>query len=373
MYQGVLEALNSSMVAFGIGVILLLVGQAISTGEFTVGDFTLFVSYLWFTTQVPSELGTFSGDFKTQEVSLERMLKLIQPEPAEALVKPHPVYLNGTIPPMLFIPEEESDRQETLEVRELTYWHVPGINGQASREDEEVISETAWRGVEAINFRLRKGDFVAITGRIGSGKSTLVRLLTGLLLRQAGEILWNGVPVQNPADFFRPPRCAMISQVPRLFSDTLRENILMGLPEDRVDLSGAIYHSVLEQDVAALENGLDTLVGPRGIRLSGGQVQRVATARMFVRDPELFVIVDLSSALDVETEQTLWERIDQQRREVKNGSAAYLVVTHRRAALRRADHIIVLKEGKVEAQGKLEDLLVECPEMQQLWKGIPEP
>ena len=108
---------------------------------------------------------------------------------------------------------------------------------------------------------MRRGDFVVVTGRVGSGKSTLARILSGLL---------------NPD-------------------------------------SGAIYSSVLEPDVALLEKGLDTLVGPRGVRLSGGQVQRSAAARMFVRDPELLVFDDLSSALDVETEQLLWKRLDERR------------------------------------------------------------
>ena len=89
----------------------------------------------------------------------------------------------------------------------------------------------------------------------------------------------------------------------------------------------------LEEDVQTLEKGLDTLVGPRGVKLSGGQVQRTAAARMFVRDPELFVFDDLSSALDVETEQSLWERLYQQ------GDATCLVVSHRRTAFRRANSI----------------------------------
>jgi ATP-binding cassette subfamily B protein len=151
-----------------------------------------------------------------------------------------------------------------------------------------------------------------------------------------------------------------------LFSETLRDNILLGLPESKVNLTGAVEAAVLEQDLVQLESGLDTLVGPRGVKLSGGQKQRVAAARMFVRDAELFVFDDLSSALDVETEGKLWERLFERQQ------ATCLVVSHRRPALSRADHIIVLRDGQVVDEGTLDTLLERCPEMQRLWEGKAE-
>ena len=119
---------------------------------------------------------------------------------------------------------------------------------------------------------------------------------------------------------------------------------------------------VMDQDLRELENGLETMVGARGVKLSGGQMQRAAAARMFIRDAELFVFDDLSSALDVETERQLWERI------FSSGLGTYLVVSHRRPLLRRADHILVLKEGRVEAEGSLDMLLQNSEEMHELWK-----
>ena len=253
-----------------------------------------------------------------------------------------PVYLKKDIPE-LYKPIKRKIL-DTLEVKKLNFRY----------------SDTK-AGIEDINFKLKKNSLTVITGRVGSGKTTLLRTLLGLIPYDSGEIQWNGKTIDNCGDFFVPPNSAYTAQIPHLFSDTVKNNILLNLNDNEVDMEAIIKSAVLEQDIGELENGLETVIGSRGAKLSGGQHQRVAAARMFARDSELLVFDDILSALDVETESTLWKRIFER----KNNTC--LVVSNRRTVLKQADNIIVIKDGKVEAQGKLGDLMRECKEMQLIW------
>lgn len=351
-----------------IALMILLAGRAIQSGSFTVGDFALFTSYLFFAARFPAEVGSYVSEWAQQRVSLRRMGEIQPDAPAAHLVRHQPVLEMGGVPQPHFVEKTADHYLEQLTLHGVSYRH-PTLNGAAQFGDSETLEpeRSGVSGVFEIDLVLKRGTFTVITGRVGSGKTTLLRVLLGLLPRDRGEIRWNGRVVDDPATFFVPPRVAYTPQVPRLFSDSLKENVLLGLPEDRVDWLAALETAELTPDIATLENGVDTIVGPRGVRLSGGQVQRVAAARMLVREAELLVFDDISSALDVETEQRLWEKLGigdwrfgiegQSSSQNRQSSITLLVVSHRPSVLRRADQIVVMENGRVAAVGTYDEVM----------------
>ncbi|MEM6593053.1 MAG: ABC transporter ATP-binding protein, partial [Cyanobacteria bacterium P01_C01_bin.73] len=348
----VLDSGFENLINLGTGLILLLIATARdrNINPLSVGDFALFIYYLTFVTNAFRGFGQYLTGSKQTEVSFERLSTLCSEDSADfaiapdsataaaALVTHQPLYLAGllgqqpALPPIEQPRSDAQSRLQTLSVVDLSYRYP-----------------TSGGGIQSISFSVSRGSLTVITGPIGSGKTTLLRVLLGLLPRQAGNIYWNGQLVEHPAAFFRPPRSAYMPQVPHLFSDTLRNNLLLGLEKSSAALQEALYLSVFEQDVAAMPTGLATSIGTRGVRLSGGQLQRAAAARMLIRQPELLVFDDLSSALDIETEQRLWHRLFEERR-MELGAIAqsahwqptYLITSNRPSLLRRADRVIVL-------------------------------
>jgi ATP-binding cassette subfamily B protein len=345
----ILESVFWNTLSIGTGLVLIYSAGSIgSEGGISVGDFALFVYFLSFATDAGYFVGMFIARFKQAGVSFERMFDLLHSDDPFQLVERRDLHLAGVMPDAT--PPADHVRLDRLDVEGLSFKY-PGTSN----------------GIVDIDLTLERGSFTVVTGKIGSGKTTLLRAILGLVAADGGVIRWNGDEVEDAASFFVPPRSAYTPQVPTLFSMTLRENLMLGRVDADEQLTDAVRAAAFDRDVDGMPDGFDTLVGPLGMRLSGGQVQRTAAARMFVREPELLVFDDLSSALDVDTEKTLWERLFADRAE-----STALVVSHRRPALQRADQIIVLDEGRVVAVGNLAYLLETSSVFWDLWETEAE-
>ncbi len=195
--------------------------------------------------------------------------------------------------------------------------------------------------IDDVSFSVGRGDFVVITGPVGAGKSTLLRAVLGLAWQAdvEGSVRWNGAEIDDRAAFLVPPNAAFLSQVPQLISDSVADNVGLG-PVDAADLARSFELSAIASDIAAMPAGSATMIGPRGLRLSGGQRQRLATARALVHSPELVVLDDLSSALDVETEVQLWTNL-------ADAGMTVIAVSHRAVAFDRADQVLRLDAGRL--------------------------
>lgn len=340
----VLKGINRNMSIITIAIVLLVGAQSLSGGVMSIGQLTIFLTYLPRLTDYLAFVGDIIAQHRRAGVSFDRIRGLAVDAPDTVLLDRSRVSLEGDVLE-LGLPDIGIEPLERLEVEGLNHWFPDG-----------------GEGLDGVDFAVEQGSFTVVTGRIGSGKSTLVRALLGLVPAD-GRVYWNGRLVEDPASFFVPPRSAYTAQVPRLFSESLADNIVLGQQGASERLSDAVRLAVLDPDLERMEMGIDTIVGARGVKLSGGQVQRSAAARMLATEAELLVFDDLSSALDLHTETELWSRLLAKRR------VTCLVVSHRRAALERADQILLMEQGRIVDRGSLHDLLGRSELMRSLWSS----
>ncbi|MGA5691442.1 ABC transporter ATP-binding protein [Cytobacillus pseudoceanisediminis] len=342
----IITFIAANIVEIATGVIMLFTINGIRNGTFTIGDLALFVAYLRSVSGNINDIKDHIVRFKQAHISINRLLHLLSTDSVDILRRRQSLHLK----PGDIVQENQSalpsEKLESLKILSLNFLY-PESNS----------------GIKNIKFTVPKNSLTVITGRIGSGKTTLLKTIIGLLPKTSGVICWNSQVIYDPHTFFIPPRSVYTSQTPKLFSHSLKDNILLGENQSEEKLEDALKMAVLDEDIKRMNDGVNTLVGNRGVRLSGGQISRTAAARMFVRDAELYVIDDFASSMDVKTADKFWKNLF-------NLNATFLVVSHQKSLLEKADQVIVMKDGEIESQGKLDDLLKTSDEMKALWKNI---
>lgn len=284
---------------------------------------------------VSTSIGTFSwigyglGQLVTSAASARRWVEVTSRYAGTERLADVPADLDlfaGTATPPAAAPAASG------ELRELR------LDGVSATHDDGTV------GVAGVDLTVRRGELVLVVGRVGSGKSSLLGALSGLV-DLGGRLTWNGTDVTDPETFLRPPRVAHVAQVPHVVSGTLADNVR--LDHDR-PVAGPVAAAGLARDVAEA-GGTATLVGHRGLRLSGGQVQRLGLARALATGSDLLLVDDVSSALDAVTEAEVWSGL-------RAAGTTVLGTTSRAATLAAADRVMVLDGGRMAAVGHWRDL-----------------
>ena len=205
-----------------------------------------------------------------------------------------------------------------------------------------------------ISMTVKKGDFIGIIGETGSGKSTLVNLLTGLLKPSEGKVEVDKLNINsNLPEWYK--KIGYVPQSVYLMDDTIRKNIAFGLREDDIDdalIKQAVEKASLNKFLDNLTDGLETIVGEKGIRLSGGQQQRIGIARALYRDPEILILDEATSSLDQQTEKKIIESIQLLKRK-----KTLIIITHRLVTIKDCDKIFFIDKGKITKQGYPKEIL----------------
>ena len=268
------------------------------------------------------------------------------------------------------------DRLEDLEIAERE-WQENDAEGSRSIEGianvefadvsfkhsliDETESEKEPFTFKNLNFRLNRGEKVAVIGKIGSGKTTLLNLLSGMLQADSGKILVNGIDLNEIDKQSFRERIGYIQQEPVIFSETIHTNIDFWRGNAEALVQSCARLAQFEGEVLAFPNGYSEPVGQRGVTLSGGQRQRLSIARALIGRPELLLMDDITASLDAANEKRLWTDLEKE-----YGDITCLIVTHRMATAMMADRIIVLDEGSIAAIGTHEELMETSAKYREL-------
>jgi ATP-binding cassette subfamily B protein len=322
---------QGAIIAAGLTILMLLAGQGVVAGELTLGDLVLINAFLLQLYLPLGFLGFVYREIRHSLADMERMFKILEQ---------HQETTDNIGAPVLEVPQGE-----------IRFNHV------------DFYYDSNRSILHDINFTVEAGKKLAIVGASGSGKSTLVRLLFRFYDPQAGSITIDGVDISKVQQHSLRQAIGVVPQDTVLFNDTIYHNILYGNPDiDKQAVINAAKQAHIHDFIISLPNGYDTMVGERGLKLSGGEKQRVAIARTLLKNPKILIFDEATSALDSHSEQTI-------NRELQSISTnkTTLVIAHRLSTIIDANIILVLNHGKIIERGRHEQLLANAGHYAAMW------
>lgn len=354
---GLISAVGSALV-YGLG------GYFVIEGAFTVGTIVAFGSYLGILYSALSGLSNAPVEFATSMVSFERVFEVID-LPVELPEKPDALALTDVKGGIVFenvsFQYERGDEHLLSDVRrygsiENVTAVLSGAEANGSEEEEESPRSQA-RGValEGISFEARAGQLVALVGPSGAGKTTLTYLIPRLYDPSAGVIRIDGHDLRDLKLSSLSAQIGMVTQETYLYHDTIRTNLQYAkLDASQEELEAACRVANIHDFISALPDGYDTIVGERGYRLSGGEKQRIALARVILKNPRILVLDEATSSLDSESEALIQDALSK-----VMAQRTSIVIAHRLSTILAADLILVLDRGRIVESGTHAELLAQ--------------
>jgi ATP-binding cassette subfamily C protein len=315
------QRLSFTVFLFGFDIFRALSMVMVLYSGLTIGQMLAVYAYLWFMMSPVQEVLSIQYAYNGARAALDRINRLFS-------IDLEPCYPHQTDP-------FKGQATTSVSLRNVCFRYGDG---------PLVLNN--------VSLDIRAGEKVALVGASGGGKTTLVQVLLGLYHPESGEILFNGVPVQQIGMDLVRSNVATVLQHPALFNDSVRMNLTLGqeMPDER--LWEALEIAQLKETIEELDQGLGTLVGRNGIRLSGGQRQRLAVARMVLTDPRVVILDEATSALDTSTEHELHRALQQ----FLSGRTT-LIIAHRLSAVKQADRALVFEDGRIIEQGSHDELI----------------